>query len=217
MNHLRSILTTLSGSLALIAGAELNVYSTGSPNMPHNDDFTVKVRTIGGEWHDLFEYKVQVDMDNPQDASMVQFDMDEPVEVMVKKNNGIFSQVDIRPLRNAITCDCKGNTVTFRIDEPKYLSVEFDGDRLHNLHLFANPVMTETYTESSDNVLYDPDLKLQNTENIEGGFDLRMFTDRVRLEYTVSYQNVIDQIFSVPTAGSTGYQYLMTNAGKMRT
>lgn len=154
MNHLRSILTTLLGSLALIAGAELNVYPTGSPNMPHNDDFTVKVRTIGGEWHDLFEYKVQVDMDNPQDASMVQFDMDEPVEVMVKKNNGIFSQVDIRPLRNAITCDRKGNTVTFRIDEPKYLSVEFDGDRLHNLHLFANPVMTETYTESSDNVLY---------------------------------------------------------------
>lgn len=44
--------------------------------------------------------------------------------------------------------------MTFRIDEPKYLSVEFDGDRLHNLHLFANPVMTETYTESSDNVLY---------------------------------------------------------------
>lgn len=85
MNHLRSILTTLLGSLAFIAGAELNVYPTGSPNMPHNDDFTVKVRTIGGEWHDLFEYKVQVDMDNPQDASMVQFDMDEPVEVMVKK------------------------------------------------------------------------------------------------------------------------------------
>ena len=66
-------------------------------------------------------------------------------------------------------------------------------------------------------VLYDPDLKPQNTENIEGGFDLRMFNDRVRLEYTVSYQNVTDQIFSVPTAGSTGYQYLMTNAGKMRT
>lgn len=41
-------------------------------------------------------------------------------------------------------------------------------------------------------VLYDPDLKPQNTENIEGGFDLRMFNDRVRLEYTVSYQNVTE-------------------------
>ncbi len=55
--------------------------------MPHNDDFTVRVRSIGGEWQDLFEYKVQVDMDRVQDASMVQFDMDEPVEVMVKKNS----------------------------------------------------------------------------------------------------------------------------------
>ena len=48
-------------------------------------------------------------------------------------------------------------------------------------------------------------------------FHLPGINDRVRLEYTVSYQNVTDQIFSVPTAGSTGYQYLMTNAGKMRT
>ena len=30
----------------------------------HNDDFTVKVRVPGGEWNDLYEYKVEVDMDN---------------------------------------------------------------------------------------------------------------------------------------------------------
>lgn len=66
-------------------------------------------------------------------------------------------------------------------------------------------------------VVYDPDLKPQNTENVEVGADLRLFRDRVRLEYTLSYQNVTDQIFSVPTAGSSGYQYKMTNAGKMRT
>lgn len=151
---LRSILSLTASFMAMMANATLNVYPTGNPNMPHNDDFTVKVRTIGGEWQDLYEYKVQVDMDRPQDASMVQFDMDEPVEVMVKKNNGIFSQVDVRPLRHSINYDRKGNTITFRIDEPKYLSVEFDGDRLHNLHLFANPVMSEVYTESGDGVLY---------------------------------------------------------------
>ena len=38
----------------------------------------------GDEWKDLFEYNVQVDMDRVQDASMVQFDMGSPVEVMVK-------------------------------------------------------------------------------------------------------------------------------------
>ena len=139
---------------SITAGATLSVYPTSNPGMYHNDDYTVKVRTIGGEWQDLFEYKVQVDMDKPQDASMVQFDMDEPIEVMVKKNNGIFSQVDIRPLKNGIKYERHGNVITFRMDEPKYLSVEFDGDRLHNLHLFANPVETEVYTESKGNVLY---------------------------------------------------------------
>ncbi len=27
----------------------------------HNDDFTVKVRVPGGEWKDLYEYKVKVE------------------------------------------------------------------------------------------------------------------------------------------------------------
>ncbi len=66
-------------------------------------------------------------------------------------------------------------------------------------------------------VKYDPNLKPQNTNNFETGLDLNFFDNRLRLEYTFSYQNVTDQIFSVPLAGSTGYQYLMTNAGKMET
>ena len=39
----------------------------------------------GGEWKDLFEYNVQVDMDNVQNASMVQFDIGSAVEVMVRR------------------------------------------------------------------------------------------------------------------------------------
>lgn len=64
---------------------------------------------------------------------------------------------------------------------------------------------------------YDPKLKPQNTKNIETGVDLHFLNSRIRFEYTFSYQNVTDQIFAVPTAGSYGYQYMMTNAGKMRT
>ena len=66
-------------------------------------------------------------------------------------------------------------------------------------------------------VLYNPDLKPQNTENVEFGADLNFFQNRLRLEYTLSYQKITDQIFSVPLAGSAGYQYMMTNAGKMHT
>ena len=66
-------------------------------------------------------------------------------------------------------------------------------------------------------VKYDSNLKPQNTNNFETGLDLNFFNNRLRLEYTLSYQNVTDQIFSVPCSGSSGYQYLMTNAGKMET
>lgn len=41
-------------------------------------------------------------MDKVQDASMVQFDMGSPVEVMVKKNNGTVREVAIRPLSKGI-------------------------------------------------------------------------------------------------------------------
>lgn len=125
-----------------------------NPGIPHNDDYTVRVRIPGGEWKDLFEYKVQVDMDKVQDASMVQFDMGSPVEVMVKKNNGTVRDVAIRPLNNGITYTQMKNSILFTLNKPQYLSVEFNGDRLHNLHLFANPMETETYTKEEQGVMY---------------------------------------------------------------
>ena len=66
-------------------------------------------------------------------------------------------------------------------------------------------------------VKFDENLKPQNTTNWEAGVDLNFFNNRLRFEYTVSYQDIKDQIFDVPTAGSTGYQYLRTNAGRMTT
>lgn len=122
--------------------------------MPHNDDYTVQVREVGGEWKDLFEYNVHVDMDKVQDASMVQFDMKGSVEVRVKKNNGLIQTVDIRPKQRGIVYRQEQNTISFTLDQPQYLSVEFNGDRLHNLHLFANPLESETYSESAPGVMY---------------------------------------------------------------
>ena len=89
--------------LGMTVRAQLKTYPEGlHTGLPHNDDYTVRVRMPGGEWQDVFEYKVQVDLDKPQDASMVQFDMGSPVEVMVKKNNGTVREVTIRPLNNCL-------------------------------------------------------------------------------------------------------------------
>lgn len=148
---LLAVFITLSTSV----NAQLVTYPDAlNAGMPPSDDYTVKVRIPGGDWKDLFEYKVSVDMDNVQSASMVQFDMGSPVEVMVKKNNGLIQDVKIRPLASDIQHMVNRNVILFRLEKPQYLSVEFNGDRLHNLHLFANPLETETYTGSSNKVMY---------------------------------------------------------------
>lgn len=120
----------------------------------HNDDYTVKVRVPGGDWQDLFEYNVKVDLDKPQDASMVQFDFSGKVEVFVKKNNGQFKDVLIRPLNNKVKPQVNGNTVIFTLNKPQNLSIEFDGDRLHNLHLFSNAIEKDIPKEGDPNVIY---------------------------------------------------------------
>ncbi|HAQ38936.1 MAG TPA: SusC/RagA family TonB-linked outer membrane protein, partial [Saprospirales bacterium] len=63
--------------------------------------------------------------------------------------------------------------------------------------------------------LYDPNLKPQNTRNVEVGFELKFFNNRVGLDYSYSDQLAKDQIFAVPLAGSTGYSQLVQNAGTM--
>lgn len=64
---------------------------------------------------------------------------------------------------------------------------------------------------------YDPALKPQTTKNYEVGLDLRFWDDRVKFEYTYSYQDVRDQIFEIPMDGSTGYQSIVSNGGRITT
>jgi len=120
----------------------------------HNDDYTVKVRKPGGEWQDLYEYNVKVDLDKPQDASMVYFDFSGSVEVFVRKNNGNLQTVKVRPASYEIKPIVNGNTITFTLTEPKKISIEFNGDKLHNLHVFANPIEKNRPDSNDANVIY---------------------------------------------------------------
>jgi len=141
-------LTAFSSELSIYPVPKEVVYSY------HNDDYTVKVRIPGGAWQDLFEYKVRVDLDVPQVATMVQFDFSGQVEVMVKKNDGLIQKVDVRPLVSKVAPIIKGNVIFFTLNKPQKLSIEFNGDRLHNLHLFANEPEKEKPLESDTNVIY---------------------------------------------------------------
>ena len=64
---------------------------------------------------------------------------------------------------------------------------------------------------------YDPNLRPQNTRSFEIGLDMKFFNNRLGFDYTFSKQNIKDQIFDVPLAGSTGFSSLTMNAGKAHT
>lgn len=66
-------------------------------------------------------------------------------------------------------------------------------------------------------VVYDPNLKPQNTRSYEFGVDMNFFNNLFGISYTYSRQNVRDQIFEVPLAGSTGAQSMLTNGGRIHT
>ncbi|HKK41937.1 MAG TPA: SusC/RagA family TonB-linked outer membrane protein, partial [Bacteroidales bacterium] len=68
-----------------------------------------------------------------------------------------------------------------------------------------------------NNIQFDPKLKPQNTKSYEFGADLKFLNNRIGIDYTFSRQNVVDQIFTVPLAGSTGAAYLLMNGGKVHT
>lgn len=130
------------------------VYSVPG-GMRHNDDFTVRVRSPSGPWIDLFEHDVVVDLDAPQHASLVRFDMSGPVEVELRKNNGDPRRVEVRPARATIAAMLTGKVARFTLPSPAKLSIEFDGDRLHNLHLFANapPAASASNSAASTQVI----------------------------------------------------------------
>ena len=155
---IRRLLATLIPALSLLtAGAQTlttHPVPKGIYYAMHNDDFTVQVRLPGGQWQDLYEYKVKVNMDNPSEASMVYFDCDSPVEIMVKKNNGTAGKAEIRPLSAGLKGKLKDNILTFTLDRPRNISVEFDGDRHRNLHIFVNRPEKDVPREGDPGVMY---------------------------------------------------------------
>jgi hypothetical protein len=127
---------------------------SGPAGVAENHDFTVRVRTPGGEWQQLFVYDVKVDMHQVRHASMAMFDCSGIVEVEVTKNEGKVDECAIRPLSRGIHYVIDGSTITFAIDGPQKLSVEVNGDRFHNLHLFANPLEKDVPHPDDDGVLF---------------------------------------------------------------
>ncbi|MDQ0169250.1 glycosyl hydrolase family 28 protein [Paenibacillus tundrae] len=118
-----------------------------------NSDFTVKVRKPHGEWHPLSSYNVKVDMHDVRNASMVTFDCNGPVELHIVKNAGTVQAAVVRPISAGLSCALEADHISLHLDGPQQLSLEVDGDRFHNLHIFANPLEQDIPQVSNEGVL----------------------------------------------------------------
>ena len=133
----------------------LSVYSyTPTDGLRSNEVYSVSVRASGSdEWQSVPVWDCEVDMHHRSTAAFAQFDMEGTVEVRVKLEKPATMAADTlpptrRPASRGIDCTIGdgGTEMLFTLCEPGYFSVEFGGDRHHNLHLFANPMLKETYT-----------------------------------------------------------------------
>ncbi|OUJ70597.1 hypothetical protein [Hymenobacter crusticola] len=96
---------------------------------------------------------MQVDLDKVRDASMVTFDF-RGGGGSRSQNNGAVQQVRIRPLSYTIKPRVADNTVYCTLDKHRKLSVEFNGDKLLTLHVFANALETEKPDPKDPHVMY---------------------------------------------------------------
>ncbi|MCB0637150.1 MAG: TonB-dependent receptor, partial [Lewinella sp.] len=66
------------------------------------------------------------------------------------------------------------------------------------------------------NIIGNPELKPERTQELEAGLEMYLFQDRVRLEGSYYDRLSKDQIFQAPVAASSGAVSRLVNAGSMR-
>lgn len=143
------ILGTMMVLLSLSMMGQVRIYPLPEKDGPARmNDYEVSVCPAGStHWQSVPTLRCDVNTRNRQQASYAEFDMQGEVCVRVKRLDGkevTNANVAIRPHSKDIAYTVvDGTTIELRLTKSEYLSVEFDDDHLHNLHLFANPLFTE--------------------------------------------------------------------------
>ncbi|MDR1121747.1 MAG: endo-polygalacturonase [Dysgonamonadaceae bacterium] len=158
MKSIRILFLAALSCMTAAAGNQLITY----PAPEHaelNGDFTVNVRQGEQDWKIVPAYLVNVDEvrdieHHLENASMSYFDFSGEVEVSVTFNRGDIRTARLRPLSYNIIPKIRGNTLTFKLEKPRNLSIEVNGDIFHNLHLFANPIDTFVPDKKDKNLIY---------------------------------------------------------------
>jgi hypothetical protein len=133
-----------------------------------NKEIEVSVRLKDQQWKPVECYTVKVDMHRVQEASMAYFDFEGEVEVKIRYRRSPIYKIDIRPLNQNIKGKLNVDEVTLCLDRAVNLSVEINGDRFHNLHLFAGNSVEKPVFDERVKVLEDSTAKtmIHRTEEL---------------------------------------------------
>ena len=146
----RWLILVWSFLFALLGEAQVRVsaWPEGKDGLERSPDYDVTVKSLAGgsgEWIRVPNLRCDVDTRHVRHASFAEFEMGSPVVVRVKNcrtdawdGNGKM-QVKVKPSSRGIACrQVDARTVEFTLHRPEFLSVEFNGERKQNLHIFAN-------------------------------------------------------------------------------
>ncbi len=160
----RILIFSLYLFLVTVAPAQVKVYTypSGKDSIEVMHDYRVSICAVSDtdeQWLHVTTLRCDVDMHRVQKASWAQWEMGEPVRVRVTnlRDDALADgamQTVVRPaVLGIIPRRVDERTVEFVLERPEYLSVEFGGDRKHNLHLFPELPETEIYTGTEEHCI----------------------------------------------------------------
>lgn len=150
--------------------------------VPILTDYRVRVRIEPEmEWKELDTYKAKIDMHNVREVSAAYFDFEGKVECEVESLTENIDSAQIRPDSANVKFQKEGNILRFFLERPANLSIEINGNRFNNLHLFAG-----SSTESAQIVKI-----IKDTENISMSSNLKEAKDSLMVcKFELSGKNV---------------------------
>ena len=159
MNKVILVLVVSFAAVTMSAKSRL-VTAKAPAGIELKHDFEVQVRTAGGDWQPVDTYAFRVDRvaqarHNVEVTSVARFEFEGKVEIQVKSLQDIRSY-RVRPTSYGIAARQEGNTLTFSLDRPRYLSVEVNGNIYQNLQLFADSIMEKPKVRKRDLMYFGP-------------------------------------------------------------
>ena len=91
---------------------------------------------------------------NVEITSVAKFEFEGKVEIQVKSIAQNIKSYKIRPNSYGIEAKQEGNTLTFSLDRPRYLSVEINGNIYQNLQIFADNVLEKPKVKKKKDLIY---------------------------------------------------------------